>query len=139
MAYNNGLVLLTEELVVRSDDDGASFIEQMRGLQIVNGGQTTATIFFTKRDSSNQIDLSQVRVPAKIIVTGENNNLEAQEEFVGKVARFANTQNPIKESDFWLIPHFIVTLKRFLNQFFVRIPSGAGFMKGRMEVITRIC
>lgn len=100
MAYNNGLVLLTEELVVRSDDDGASFIEQMRGLQIVNGGQTTATIFFTKRDSSNQIDLSQVRVPAKIIVAGENNNLEAQEEFVGKVARFANTQNPIKESDF---------------------------------------
>jgi len=100
MAYNNGLVLLTEDLVVRSDDDGASFIEQMRGFQIVNGGQTTATIFFTKRDSSNQIDLNQVRVPAKIIVTGEDDNPEIREEFVGKVARFANTQNPIKESDF---------------------------------------
>lgn len=100
MAYNNGLVLLTEELIVRSNNDGASFIEQMKGLQIVNGGQTTATLFFTMRETPNQAGLSQVRVPAKIIVTGKNDDLEAQEEFVGKVARYANTQNPIKESDF---------------------------------------
>jgi hypothetical protein len=42
-------------------------ISWIKGLQIVNGGQTTATIFFAKRKYS-EIDLASVFVPAKIIV-----------------------------------------------------------------------
>jgi hypothetical protein len=45
-------------------------ISWIKGLQIVNGGQTTATIFFAKRKYS-EIDLASVFVPAKIIVMND--------------------------------------------------------------------
>lgn len=99
MAYNNGLVIVADSVVIKSNEDGTSSILQIEGLQIVNGGQTTATIFFTKLNNPS-IDLGPVRVAAKIIVIGKEQEEKLHEEFIGKVARYANTQNPVKESDF---------------------------------------
>jgi len=99
MAYNNGLVIVADSVVIKGNEDGTSSILQIEGLQIVNGGQTTATIFFSKLNNPS-IDLGPVRVATKIIVIGKEQDDKLQEEFIGKVARYANTQNPVKESDF---------------------------------------
>lgn len=45
-------------------------IAWLKGLQIVNGGQTTASLYFTKKKYPDT-DLSRVRVPAKISVLSE--------------------------------------------------------------------
>jgi hypothetical protein len=68
----------------------------LQGMQIVNGGQTTASIYFAKKKNPD-IDLSRVRVPAKIIVL--RNADGSDEELISNISRYANSQNVVKQSD----------------------------------------
>jgi hypothetical protein len=97
MAYNNGIVLVADEASLSRTSDGAPGIVWLKGMQIVNGGQTTASIYFTKMKSP-EIDLSRVRVPAKIIVL-RSVDARAEEALISYVSQFANTQNSVKQSD----------------------------------------
>ena len=67
-------------------------------MQVVNGGQTTASLFFSQRKHPNEIDLGRVRVPAKIIVLNTSDAV-AEEEFVANISKYANSQNNVKQSD----------------------------------------
>lgn len=110
MAYNNGIVLVADELHFGRTADGAVGISWIKGLQIVNGGQTTATIFFAKRKHPD-IDLNAVFVPAKIIVMNEKE--EAQEEaLVSDISRFANSQNAVRQSDLSANKPFHIEIER---------------------------
>ena len=97
MANNNGIVLVVDELRLGRTVDGGLGIQRLRGMQIVNGGQTTASLYFTrKRDPS--VDLRHVRVPAKIIVLRADD--PAQEEgLISDISRYANSQNSVRLSD----------------------------------------
>ena len=94
LAFNNGISATVEELSVHIGADGTGEISQMKGLQIVNGGQTVASIHRARfRDRQ---DLSDVSVQAKItLVRGE-----AAQRLVPSISRFANTQNKVNETDF---------------------------------------
>ncbi|MBY0473679.1 MAG: AIPR family protein [Nitrosomonas sp.] len=97
MAYNNGIVIVADEARLERTADGGPGISWLKGMQIVNGGQTTASMFFTKKRFSTT-DLSQVRVPAKIIVLKQAD--PAQEEaLISDISRFSNTQNKVNQSD----------------------------------------
>jgi hypothetical protein len=67
MAYNNGIVIVADQLHLGKTSDGGPGVLWLKEMQIVNGGQTTASIYFTKRKNP-EIDLRRVHVPAKIIV-----------------------------------------------------------------------
>jgi hypothetical protein len=97
MAYNNGIVVVADEASLSRTSDGAPGIVWLKGMQIVNGGQTTASIYFTKMKSP-EVDLSRVRVPAKVIVLRSSDPV-AEEALISDVSRFANTQNSVKQSD----------------------------------------
>jgi hypothetical protein len=64
LAYNNGIVVTVDELETLTLDDGRPAIRSLRGLQIVNGGQTTASIHRARK--VDRVDISSVMVPAKI-------------------------------------------------------------------------
>ena len=64
MAYNNGIVLVADEVYLGRTSDGGPGIQWMRGVQIVNGGQTTASLYFSKKKDSS-IDLSGSEFPPK--------------------------------------------------------------------------
>ncbi|WP_438299460.1 AIPR family protein [Pseudomonas sp. NMS19W] len=49
MAYNNGIVLVADEMLLDRTADGSPGIAWLRGMQIVNGGQTTASIFLPRK------------------------------------------------------------------------------------------
>ncbi|MEB1262479.1 AIPR family protein [Xanthomonas campestris pv. campestris] len=49
MAYNNGIVIVADEMRLGKPGDGSAGIAWLQGLQIVNGGQTTASIYFAKK------------------------------------------------------------------------------------------
>jgi len=72
MAYNNGIVIVADEIILGKTTDGGPGIAGLKGMQIVNGGQTTASIYFSKKKFP-EIDLSNVRVPAKIIILNSTN------------------------------------------------------------------
>jgi len=97
MAYNNGIVIVTDEAKHGTDSTGTEGLLWLRGMQIVNGGQTTASIYFTKKKEP-LTDLKRVRVPAKIIVLNSSETADEQ-RLISDISRFANSQNSVKVSD----------------------------------------
>lgn len=96
MAYNNGIVVVADQAKLDTAADGSTGILWLQGMQIVNGGQTTASIYFAKKKHPG-IDLSYVRVPAKIIVL--RSGQADDEELITNISRYANSQNVVKQSD----------------------------------------
>ncbi|MDE1568804.1 AIPR family protein [Aquabacter sediminis] len=92
LAYNNGLTATADEIEV-STWHGETVINRLRGLQIVNGAQTTASIHRALK--VDKLPLDQVAVSMKLTLVPP----EKLEEFVPLIARFANTQNPIQVAD----------------------------------------
>jgi hypothetical protein len=122
MAYNNGIVLVADELHLGRTADGAPGIQWMRGMQIVNGGQTTASLYFSKkRDAS--IDLGTVRVPAKIIVLRSADPVQ-EEALISDISRYANTQNSVRLSDLSANKPFHVELEKLALSTYC--PDGVG-------------
>lgn len=97
MAYNNGIVLVADEMHMGKAANGAPGILWLKGMQIVNGGQTTASLYFTKKKAP-EIDLSRVRVPAKIVVL-RTDDPAGEEGLIADISKYANSQNAVKLSD----------------------------------------
>jgi hypothetical protein len=94
IAYNNGLTITAigaeiEELHERT------VIKSLKDFQIVNGGQTTATIYFSQKDG---LDISKVKVMAKINVA-KNANEEDLNELISNISRYSNAQSKVSNAD----------------------------------------
>ncbi|MFN4140508.1 AIPR family protein [Aestuariivirga sp.] len=114
LAFNNGLVLVCDRAEFEQTKDGYIGLSFVKGLQIVNGGQTTSTIYFASRDDRT-IDLSHVMVPAKIIILKGSDD-DAREKLISNVSRFANSQNAVKLSDLSANRPFHVQLEKLANE-----------------------
>lgn len=121
LAFNNGLVLVCDEAAFDRADDGNLGLSFLKGLQIVNGGQTTSSIYFASRDDKT-IDLSHVMVPAKIIILKGSQD-DARERLISNVSRYANSQNAVKLSDLSANRPFHVQLEKLANETWC--PDGA--------------
>lgn len=100
LAYNNGLTS-TATSVTFSADGGLPRINSITDLQIVNGGQTTASLAaFLKEPGGGSLD--GVYVQMKLVVVDP----EKYEVLVPDIARFANSQNRINEADFFANSQF---------------------------------
>lgn len=97
LAYNNGISVTAEGVEIVRDENGKPSIKKIRDMQIVNGGQTTASIFNAKRDKKIDADLSKVFVQMKISVISSPENMD---EIVPRISAFANTQNKVQIADF---------------------------------------
>ena len=87
-----------KELVeIVRDENGKPSIKRIRDMQIVNGGQTTASIFNAKNDKKLGVDLSKVYVQMKLSVIGSAEDMDV---IVPRISTFANTQNKIQVADF---------------------------------------
>lgn len=90
VAYNNGLSATASS--VHLSERGC--ITSIEDLQIVNGGQTTASIFYSQQ--KDRLDLSKVVVPVKLVVVHE----DIARELVPNISRYTNSQNKVAETDF---------------------------------------
>src|SRR5690606_20524912 len=68
LAYNNGIVATVDDLDVFELGGGLYGIAALRGLQIVNGGQTTASLHRARRQ--DKAPLADIAVPVKFIKVG---------------------------------------------------------------------
>lgn len=122
MAFNNGIVLVADEMRLASLDGGAPGVAWLKGMQIVNGGQTTASIYFAKKKFP-EVDLTRVRVPAKIIVMKVQDPVK-EEALVSDISRFANSQNAVRQSDLSANKPFHIDVERLSLS--VYCPDGTG-------------
>ena len=110
MAYNNGIVLVADEAKIGETSEGGPGILWLKGMQVVNGGQTTASIYFTKRKNP-EVDLSRVRVPAKVIIL-RSDDPATEEALISDISRYANTQNAVRQSDLSANKPFHIELEK---------------------------
>ncbi len=94
LAFNNGIVATVDDIDVATGEAGNLEVRGLRGLQIVNGGQTTASLHRARRKDS--LSLKHVAVPVKIIKVGGAD----LSEMVSSISRAANRQNTVQLADF---------------------------------------
>lgn len=117
-AYNNGISTTAEKVEIEFENN-IPFITRIENWQVVNGGQTTASIFATS--SEKDCDLTKVFVQMKISVVLKK---EEMENVVPKISRFANTQTIIKDSDFSSNNDYHVAIENFSRTEWVPTKTG---------------
>lgn len=123
-SYNNGIVVVVDDIELDNDKSG-SFIKSATGFQIVNGGQTTATLYRTKKQ--DDANFSNVVVPAKITLVKK----DYLDEVVPKISEYANTQNVVKKADFSSNHKFHIDFKELSQK--IRTSEGQQWFYERMR------
>ncbi|WP_186398154.1 AIPR family protein [Stappia sp. P2PMeth1] len=117
-AYNNGITATAQEIETRITDSGLQIV-RMTDLQIVNGGQTTASLFHTQR--RDKADLSDIFVQMKLSVIDN----EQSETVVPRISEYANTQNRVNAADFFSNHPFHVRMAEFSRRIWAPAQQGA--------------
>ena len=121
MAYNNGISITAEEVDTDRDADGNMILKRIRGMQIVNGGQTTASIH--RAAKADKADLSKVFLQAKITVIPA----DLIATLAPLIAEFANTQNPVQMADFSANDPFHIAIERLSKSIWIPGEQGKWF------------
>ena len=114
-AYNNGLTATAEHV---ETDKKRERITSITNLQIVNGGQTTASIFTAMKNS--KADLSNVYVQVKLTVIPP----EKVETIVPKISEYANTQNKVSAADFFSNHPLHLRIEEYSRRLWAPSPEG---------------
>ncbi len=116
LPYNNGISATAERLELGQNSEGIPVIKSIQGIQIVNGGQTMASIHRARKIDGANID--DVFVQAKISVVMNKRELEF-DELVGKISQFSNSQNKVNLADFSANDRFHVELEKLARETWV--------------------
>ena len=95
LAFNNGIAATADSVEIEKSEDGNGlYIVKVHDLQIVNGGQTTASIYHTWKKDKKEVSGVQVQVKLSVIKNKENFS-----NIVSQISEYANTQNKVSVSD----------------------------------------
>ncbi len=95
LAFNNGISATAESAEIVSLDSGGFGLLSLRDFQIVNGGQTTASLYHAV--TKDKADVNCVGVQVKLSVIKDPAKLD---NIVPRISLYANSQNKIQTADF---------------------------------------
>jgi hypothetical protein len=116
-AYNNGITATAQQVETRLTIGGLQIV-RITDLQIVNGGQTTASLFHTQR--GDKADISGIFVQMKLSVIDS----EESEMVVPRISEYANTQNRVNAADFFSNHPFHVRMAEFSRRIWAPAQQG---------------
>ena len=116
-AYNNGITATAESVEIVDSPNGL-LLTGMHNFQIVNGGQTTASIHAALRNK--EVDLDRVFVQMKLSIVDPERALE----MVPKISEYANSQNRVSAADFFSNHPFHIRMEGFSRRLYA--PSSDG-------------
>ena len=111
VSYNNGISIIVDDIQGKSVDGNISTIDKFNGIQIINGGQTTASIHTVAYKDRDLLSVQKITVPIKINHLKRGNTHELSEN----ITKFANTQNQIKQTDLTSRNPFNVEIERIFE------------------------
>ncbi|WP_436371789.1 AIPR family protein [Cytobacillus sp. BC1816] len=128
VAYNNGISTVARTGDFEPVEDGVNQykIKGLSGWQIVNGGQTTASIHKAYKDG---ISLKDVYVQAKLTILQVNEFVSKdqhllEDEMISRISQYANTQNKINKSDLLANTRFMSDLEKFSRNIWIPAKDG---------------
>ena len=115
--YNNGISTTAKSIETKMSENGL-LITSLTDLQIINGGQTTATLAATS--IKNNADLSGIFVQMKLTILKEENP-----ELIRNIATYANSQNKVKTADLNSSHPFYVRIEELSRKIYAPLASGS--------------
>lgn len=115
-ALNNGISTTATSIDLKNGR-----ILKAQDFQIVNGGQTTATLSTTRK--KDNVDLSKIFVAMKISVV----KTELAEKLIPEISRSANSQNKVSDADFFSNHPYHVRLEEFSRRLFAPAAQGTHY------------
>ncbi|WP_017209991.1 AIPR family protein [Clostridium beijerinckii] len=116
-AYNNGIAA-TATVAECEQNDGGLFITKLIDLQIINGGQTTASI--ANAVLQDKKDVSNIVVPVKLSIVDN----EKAEEIIPVISKCANSQNKVDEADFFSNHPYHIRMEEYSRKTFAPATGG---------------
>jgi AIPR protein/Abortive infection phage resistance protein N-terminal domain len=121
LAYNNGVTATASNVDFETDEAGNPVaIRGMTGLQIVNGGQTTASLHHVMTRDKRDLDGVHVQMKLTIVDPGYLS------EIVPKISQYSNTQNKVTLVDFSSNHEFHVAFERVSRSLWAPAVDGSG-------------
>ncbi|PYC24062.1 hypothetical protein DMX02_06420 [Pseudomonas jessenii] len=117
-AYNNGITATASSVRTRRFVNGALAISHIKDFQIVNGGQTTASLLYARDGLGRKLD--HVYVQVKLSVVDEDRLADV----VPRISEYANTQNKVSLADLASNSPVQIRIERFSKE--VSVPQKAG-------------
>lgn len=117
-AYNNGITATAQNVEITKGEAGLQ-ITRILDLQIVNGGQTTASLFHTRR--KDKASLANIFVQMKLSVIDSDES----ETVVPRISEYANTQNRVNAADFFSNHPFHIRIEEFSRRLWAPAQQGA--------------
>lgn len=115
-SFNNGITA-TAERIVTVDSPSGTVISSIENLQIVNGGQTTASVYAAYKRKK---DLSRAFVQMKLSIVEPDKAVT----LVPRISEYANSQNRVSSADFFANHPYHVRMESFSKRLFA--PARAG-------------
>jgi hypothetical protein len=133
IAFNNGITITSTEKELE-EKNGKLYIKSLTDFQIVNGGQTTASIYFTQKDG---FPIDKVKVMAKINVAHDV-SLEGLDSLISDISQYSNSQTKVSNVDLSSRSPQLSKLKALSDS--IVTPSGRKwfFEKSRGEFNTKL-
>ena len=98
-AYNNGISVTAKNVRIENIG-GSNYLVAARDFQIINGGQTTASLYNARRN--NQADLTPIFVQMKLTeIDEEKVTTDEADELIRAISRSSNSQNKVSDADFF--------------------------------------
>lgn len=116
-SYNNGLSATADSVELEKTSVGLRIVSATN-LQIVNGGQTTASLHAARKISPETLE--QVHVQMKLTVVPS----DASEEIVPFISKYANSQNRVSAADFFSNHPFHMRMEEYSRR--VLAPAAEG-------------
>lgn len=116
-AFNNGIAATASSVEIEITPGGPRLVKAT-DLQIVNGGQTTASLAFARRKDG--ADLSGIFVQMKLSVVSE----ELSGELIPKISEYANKQNKVTDSDLFSNHEYHRKMEELSRR--IKAPPGPG-------------
>jgi hypothetical protein len=123
LAYNNGIAATADEVTLVNEENGNGiYISKVRDFQIVNGGQTTASIYHTyKKDKG--VEIENIFVQLKLTVI---KNSDYFSDIVSKISEYANTQNKVSVADLSSNRPFHIGLEKLSRSILTPLDKSTG-------------
>lgn len=121
-AYNNGISATAIELKVENRAEG-KFIVYAKDFQIINGGQTTASL--SNARYKDRAKLSGIFVQMKLTLVDADS--EKSSELVRNISRSSNSQNKVSDADFFSTHPFHIRMEQISRRIFAPSTGGAQF------------
>jgi hypothetical protein len=120
LAYNNGITATASRVEFTRLPEGGQAVSRIHDLQIVNGGQTTASIHYAR--TRDKADLSRVHVQMKLTVVAP----DRLQEIVPEISKYSNTQNKVTVVDFSSNHPWHVAVEKITRSLWAPATDGSG-------------